>query len=70
MVNRMLDYRDGRLNRAEFGEQFHGKEHYADQIRKTFQIHTERLGFDRQKQPLNSSESLCPSMNGQLGLHS
>jgi len=68
VVNRILDYRDGRLNRSEFGERFRGIGHYADQIRKTFQIHTDRLGFNRQKQPLNSSAFIRPSINGQLRL--
>lgn len=68
VVNRILDYREGRLNRSEFGERFQGKGHFADHIRKTFQIHTGRLGFEQQKQPLNRSAFKRPAINGQFGL--
>ncbi|MGF1669557.1 MAG: radical SAM protein, partial [Balneolaceae bacterium] len=53
VVNRILDYRDGKLNRSEFGERFSGKGNFADQIRDQFRIHTQRLGYNRERKPLN-----------------
>lgn len=46
VVNRMLDIRNGKLNRSEFGERFRGEGHYADQIHKLFKQTTKRLGLN------------------------
>lgn len=67
VINRILDIRDGKLNRSEFGERFRGQGNYADQIGQLFQHTTERLKFNRKRHPLSSAGFRRPEA-GQLHL--
>lgn len=67
VVNKILDIRDGKLNRSEFGERFRGTGEYAGQIRNLFHIHQDRLGFSKTKIALNRISFKRPG-EGQLSL--
>jgi DNA repair photolyase len=54
ILNRILDIRNGKLNRSEFGERFRGTGNYADQIHDLFQHHAKRLGLHRDMKPLSA----------------
>jgi DNA repair photolyase len=47
VLNRILDIRNGRLNRSEFGERFRGKGNFADQIHDLFHHQVQRLNLNR-----------------------
>lgn len=67
VLNKILDIRNGKLNRSEFGERFRGTGHYADQIHDLFHHHTQMLGFNQELQPLNTDSFRRPAA-GQLEL--
>lgn len=67
VVNKILDIRDGKLNKSEFGERFSGTGVYADQIRKLFRIHHNRLGYLERRNPLNRTSFKRPEFD-QLSL--
>ncbi len=67
VINRILDFRQGKLNRSEFGERFRGRGNYADQIRKLFKHHRKRLGLDREWPRLSVEHFRRPD-GGQLHL--
>ena len=69
VINKILDIREGKLNKSEFGERFSGTGEYAAQIRRLFQIHYDRLGFTKRKKSCNRTSFKRPE-TGQLSLFS
>lgn len=63
VLNRIMDMRNGELNRSEFGERFRGGGHFAEQIRTLFQQTVQRLGMNRQREGLSTNHFLRPSGN-------
>lgn len=47
VLNRIMDMKDGKLNRYEFGERFQIEGPYAEQIKQLLEIHTKRLGLNK-----------------------
>jgi len=67
VINRILDIRDGKLNRSEFGERFTGQGNYAGQIGQLFLHTAARLNFNRNRKPLSARSFRRPE-TGQLHL--
>lgn len=67
VLNRILDIRNGKLNRPAFHERFRGTGNYADQIRDLFHHHTQRLGLNQNRNPLNTEAFRRPPA-GQMEL--
>lgn len=67
VLNRIKDIRDGRLHVSEFGKRFRGEGAFAEQIRSLFKIHTERLGFNKERGSLNC-DHFRPGKGSQLKL--
>jgi len=67
IVNKILDIRDGKLNQPDFGERFRGNGTYAEQIRNLFQIQHDKLGFHKNRKPLQTKSFRRPAV-GQLSL--
>jgi DNA repair photolyase len=61
--------RDGRLNDSQFGTRFRGTGALAEQIRRTFQVFTRKLGFDQPGASLDTSQFRPPvPTSGQMRL--
>ena len=67
VLNRIRDIRDGKLNKSEFGERFHGKGNFAEQIRSLFKVQVEKLGLNKKDFALNTKDFKRPE-KGQLSL--
>lgn len=67
VLNRIRDMRGGELNDSTFGKRFRGDGEFAGQIRSLFSIHSERLGFNKERKAL-SSEYFRPGAGSQLDL--
>ncbi|MEX2600995.1 MAG: PA0069 family radical SAM protein [Balneolaceae bacterium] len=67
VINRILDIRNGEMNRSEFGERFRGEGHYASQIRQLFRQTVQRLGLNQTMTELSASAFRRPEI-GQLSL--
>ncbi len=67
VLNRLLDIRNGKLNRAEFGERFRGTGHFASQIQELFRHHLRRLGLNREAALLSTDYFKRPD-HGQMSL--
>ncbi len=67
VLNRIRDTRGGELNDSTFGKRFRGEGEFAEQIRKLFSIHAERLGFNRERRGL-STRHFRPGKGSQLNL--
>lgn len=67
VINRILDIRNGTLNRSEFGERFRGEGHYAAQISQLFRQTVLRLGLNKKPSSLSGSDFRRPQI-GQLSL--
>jgi len=67
VINKIKSLRDGKLNRSEFGDRFRGKGPYADQIHQLIEIHSKRLGLNKEKNPLNTEHFKRPQTD-QLNL--
>ncbi|MEX0994517.1 MAG: PA0069 family radical SAM protein [Balneolaceae bacterium] len=67
VVNRLMDIRNGRLNRSEFGERFRGSGNYAGQIQTLFRQTVRRLGMDTPRSPLSTEHFRRPDVD-QLSL--
>lgn len=63
VLNRIRDIREGRLNEPEFGERFHGKGNFADQIRSLFRMQVDKLGLNRRSAALNTGAFIRHSGN-------
>src|SRR3979409_2456226 len=50
ILNRIRDARGGKLNSSVFGERMRGKGQYWEAIEKLFRLHSERLGFNQERQ--------------------
>jgi DNA repair photolyase len=48
VLARVREARGGRLNNSEFGERMRGKGEYWQVVERSFRLHCERLGFNRQ----------------------
>jgi DNA repair photolyase len=53
VINKIRSLRDGKLNRSKFGERFKGTGPYADQISQLVEIHSKRLGLNKEMTSLN-----------------
>jgi DNA repair photolyase len=61
--------RGGRVNNSAFGQRHHGTGNIAELIAATFRLWETRLGFDRNREPLNTADFRPPQpANGQLRL--
>lgn len=49
IVNRVMEVKGGVLNRSGFHERFHAEGPFWEMVKKTFEIHTRRLGFNQKK---------------------
>lgn len=67
VLNRIRNIRGGKLYESKFGERFHGKGEFANQIRNMFQIQTKKLGMNRESLSLSTSHFRRPE-KGQLNL--
>lgn len=67
VLNRIRNIRDGKLNDATFGKRFRGEGVFADQIKSLFAIHTERLGYNKERMALNKNH-FRPGKGSQLKL--
>jgi DNA repair photolyase len=67
VINRIKSLKNGRLNRAEFGERFRTEGPYGDQIRRLVEIHTRRLGLNQKRWSLNTDAFRRPELD-QLSL--
>lgn len=67
VLNRIRDIRNGKLYESEFGERFHGKGEFANQIRSMFGIQTKKLGFNKNPISLSAKHFRRPE-KGQLNL--
>lgn len=54
VINRIKNMKDGKLNRSEFGERFRVEGPYGEQIRQLLEIHTKRLGLNRNLKSLTT----------------
>ncbi len=63
VLNRILDFRNGKLNRSEFGERFRGSGHYAKQIQDLFHHQVYRLGLNKERKELSAKHFRRPSGN-------
>jgi DNA repair photolyase len=53
IINRVMEVKGGVLNKSEFGERFRGEGPFWDMVKKSFEIHTRRLGFNQKKYELS-----------------
>ena len=68
ILNRILMYRDGKLNVSEFGERFKGQGPIADQIRDTFRIHVKKNGLNLDRPKMSTERFRRPELHGQQSL--
>lgn len=54
VLNKIRSLKNGKLNRYEFGERFRVEGAYGDQMRQLLQIHANRLGLNKNREPLNA----------------
>lgn len=66
--NQVRGMHDGKLYEPKFGQRFRGTGPMADQIAKTFDVFTRRVGLDRDLPPLNATAFRKPELGGQLSL--
>jgi DNA repair photolyase len=57
VLSRVREAREGKLNSAVFGERNRGKGQYWEAIEKLFKIHSERLGFNKDRPRHNDRPS-------------
>jgi DNA repair photolyase len=60
VLNRIKSLKNGKLNRAEFGERFRVEGAYGEQLRQLMEIHAKRLGLNQNRSRLNCSEFKRP----------
>lgn len=60
VLNRIRNMKNGKLNRHEFGERFRVEGPYADQIKQLMKIHTNRLGLNQNRKPLETNHFRRP----------
>lgn len=68
VMSRLREMRGGRENDAEFGSRFRGNGLFADLLSKRFHLACERLGFNREDLPLDTSRFRPPAQGGQMAL--
>ena len=52
IVNRVTEVKGGVLNRSGFHERFHAEGPFWEMVKKSFEIHAGRLGFNERKYEL------------------
>ncbi|MBL8186974.1 MAG: radical SAM protein, partial [Acidobacteria bacterium] len=52
IVNRVMEVKGGVLNKSEFGERMRGEGPFWEMVKKSFEIHSRRLGFNERKYEL------------------
>lgn len=67
VLNRIRDMRGGELYKSEFGKRFRGEGEFARQIKKMFEIQTDKLGLNKERARLTAKHFRRPEQ-GQLGL--
>ena len=68
-MNRVRDVRGGRNNDPRFGKRMVGTGEYAELIGQRFRLAVRRLGLDRPRHALDTSQfEVPPSAGDQLGL--
>ena len=68
VMNRVRDMRGGKEYESEFGSRMRGEGEFADLLAKRFKVACERLGFNRDRKPLDTARFRPPQMGGQLAL--
>jgi DNA repair photolyase len=68
IVNRIREVKGGVLNRSAFHERMRGEGPYWDMVKKTFDIHTRRLGLNQDKYEMKERRQTFrrPSAQGDL----
>lgn len=67
VLNRLMEMKGGVLNRKEFGERFQSVGPYDEQFRQLFEIHSRRLGLQKNRAEPENHHFKRPE-NGQLRL--
>lgn len=68
ILNRILMYRDGKLNDSEFGTRFKGQGPIAAQVRDMFRIHVQKNGLNKDRPQLMTDHFRRPILDGQYRL--
>ncbi len=68
IINRIKEVKGGVLNKSEFHERMRGEGPYWEMVRKTFEIHTRRLGLNQAKYEMKDRRQTFrrPSAQGSL----
>jgi len=70
VLSRVREAREGKLNSSVFGERNRGKGQYWEAIEKLFKIHSERLGFNKERVRHNGQPSTFRRPTAQASLFS
>jgi len=57
ILHRIRDAREGKLNSSAFGERMRGKGQYWEATERLFKIHSERLGFNKRRDQVQSANT-------------
>jgi len=57
VLHRIREARDGKLNSSVFGERMRGKGQYWEATARLFKIHAERLGFNKRRDHVESTNT-------------
>jgi DNA repair photolyase len=57
VLNRIREAREGKLNSSVFGERMRGKGQYWEATERLFRIHSQRLGFNKRREHVGSTNS-------------
>lgn len=68
ILQRIRDLRSGKLNDSTFGQRMRGQGQYADLITQRFQLSCKRLGLNKSRYTLNTSQFKPPNMPEQMEL--
>lgn len=68
ILNRILMYRDGKLNDSQFGTRFKGQGPIAAQVRDMFRIHVHKNGLNKDRPQLLTDNFRRPILDGQFRL--
>ena len=68
IVNRIKEVKGGVLNKSEFGERMRGEGQFWEMVKKSFEIHTRRLGLNQAKYEMKERRRTFrrPSAQGSL----
>ncbi len=68
ILNRILMFRDGKLNNSDFGSRFKGQGPIAAQVRDMFRIHVQKNGLNKDRPQLMTNHFRRPTLNGQFNM--